>query len=197
MRVGHQAVKFRALLFRARNARVHVLTRNRPSSPVAVLAQFAQLHFRGLPAVRCAYPGIDRDFHFLLHAPRGANTSAQMQVFTLCSGVPPQHTVKIIAAFSPRIGGFMLDRDLFLSARANFVYAQLELATTYCLLAEQSDVLHLLNYLKTARRTYGNVTRFMWCADLRCGELRDITSDAARLKFRLEALEAQCNGNDH
>lgn len=91
----------------------------------------------------------------------------------------------------------MLDRALFVSARANFVYAQLELATTYCLLAEQSDVFHLLNYLKTARRTYENVLRFMWCADLHCGELRDITSDAARLKFRLEALEAQCNGSDH
>lgn len=90
----------------------------------------------------------------------------------------------------------MLNGDLFECARANFVYAQLELARTYCLLAEQSALSLLPDRLRNARRIYENVIRFMLCADLPNGELRDITSEAAHLNFRLEALEAECNGND-
>lgn len=94
----------------------------------------------------------------------------------------------------------MLDRYVFAwdtatnRARANFVFLQFELVTSYCHLAEKSDSSLLSNRLKSARRTYENVIRFMLRADLRRGELNDITSDAERLKFKLEVLEAECNG---
>jgi len=74
------------------------------------------------------------------------------------------------------------------TARANFIFALLELATTYCVLAERSDLHSLPSHLKNALRTYENVIRFISLADLGSRELSDITFDVEQLKLRLEAL---------
>lgn len=73
-------------------------------------------------------------------------------------------------------------------ARANFIFALLELAATYCFLAEQSDLQLRSNHLRNALRTHENAIRFVSRADLRNQQLSDITSDLEQLKVRLEAL---------
>jgi hypothetical protein len=81
------------------------------------------------------------------------------------------------------------DRD----ARRAFLYVQLELARSYCRLAERSDLAHLPHHLKNARRTYDNVLRHILDADLEGEEFCDITSDAELLKCRLAALDERSN----
>lgn len=125
-----------------------------------------------------------------------------MRVLTRCFGISLPPIVEIIVAFSPEIGGPVFDRQTFAgataanSARADFVRVQLELAISYCLLAEASDLAFVSNHVKNARRAYQNVMRFMWRAGLPGRELSEIIGDAAQLKFRIEGLEHHLAASD-
>src|SRR5436853_319412 len=46
--IGEQAIKLRPALFRAADAGINVFAQDLPAAPVAVLAQFEQLHLRSL-----------------------------------------------------------------------------------------------------------------------------------------------------
>lgn len=76
-------------------------------------------------------------------------------------------------------------------AQVNFIKVELQIATTYCRLAEESDQAHLPKYLKNARKAYESVIHFLAVAHLNLEgqEFNDISANTERLKFALEAVE--------
>ena len=79
-------------------------------------------------------------------------------------------------------------------AFVSFIRVELDSAITYCRLAEQSECINPARvpvHLKNARGALDRVTRFMLRATLQGKEFDEITANAERLKFRLEALEAR------
>ena len=73
--------------------------------------------------------------------------------------------------------------------QVNFIKAEIRIGITYCRLAKGSDRAYLPKYLKNARKAYEIVTRFLMMAHLEGQEFNEITANAERLKFALEAVE--------
>lgn len=81
-------------------------------------------------------------------------------------------------------------------ARVEFIKGQLQSAQLYWELAQQSNGNHRLKRLRMARTAHNNVVRYMLRAELRDEDFAYITANAERLKFALDALEAQTDGHN-
>jgi hypothetical protein len=79
----------------------------------------------------------------------------------------------------------------------NFVNVQIEVALTYCLMAQQRGAEGRHELIQTARKAYDTAQRYMFKLDMSDKEFHQITAAAERVKFMLEALENHGSGYLH
>jgi DNA primase len=73
--------------------------------------------------------------------------------------------------------------------RANFVQVEIEVALTYCVMAQERGGARRLELIQTARRAYDNAQRHMFDLDMGDKEFQQVAAVAERVRFMLQALE--------
>ena len=74
--------------------------------------------------------------------------------------------------------------------RIGFVSVALEVALTFCRMAQNADPFHRRMYLGKSRKAYDIAVRYMFELDMANKEFDAITANAERVKLMLQSLQA-------